>query len=85
VKAFNAEGFACASPKATMYLWLPLPSGVSSVAFHQRLLEEEGVVVLPGRGLGEGGEGFFRVSFITAPERIAEAAKRAGRVIKGMK
>ena len=84
VAAFRAEGFACEPPRATMYLWLPLPAGVLSTAFHERLIEEEGVIVLPGRGLGEGGEGFFRVSFITAPERIAEAAKRAGRVLRKM-
>jgi LL-diaminopimelate aminotransferase len=82
VDAFRAEGFACESPRATMYLWLPLPPGVLSTPFHQQLLEDEGVIVLPGRGLGEGGEGFFRVSFITAPERLAEAARRAGRVLR---
>jgi LL-diaminopimelate aminotransferase len=84
VEAFRAEGFACESPRATMYLWLPLPTGVMSTPFHEQLLEKEGVIVLPGRGLGEGGEGFFRVSFITSPERIREAAKRAGRVMRAM-
>jgi len=39
------------------------------------------VIVLPGSGLGAGGEGFFRISFITSPERIAEAAVRAGKVL----
>jgi LL-diaminopimelate aminotransferase len=84
VNSFRAAGFACDVPQATMYLWLPLPAGVPSTAFHERLLKDEHVIVLPGRGLGEGGEGFFRVSFITAPERIAEAAVRAGRVLRAM-
>jgi len=35
-------------------------------AVHERLIEQEGVIVLPRRGLGEGGEGYFRVSFITS-------------------
>lgn len=83
VDAFRANGFRCESPKGTMYLWLPLPAGVPSAAFADRLLEDEGVVVLPGSGLGAGGEGFFRVSFITSPERIADAAVRAGRVLAG--
>jgi LL-diaminopimelate aminotransferase len=39
-------------------------------------------VVLPGSLFGPGGEGFFRVSFITSPERLREAAQRAGRVLK---
>ena len=81
VEAFRANGFPCESPKGSMYLWLPLPEGVPSLEFHERLMAEEGVIVLPGSGLGAGGEGFFRVSFITSPERIAEAARRAGKVL----
>jgi len=82
VEAFRAAGFACELPRATMYLWLPLPAGVPSGAFAERLLNEEGVVVLPGSSFGAGGEGFFRISFITSPERIAQAAERAGRVLE---
>ena len=84
VAAFRAEGFIVNVPKASMYLWVPLPAGVSSVEFHERLMNEEGVIVLAGKSLGAGGEGFFRVSFITSPARIAEAAIRAGRVLKRM-
>jgi LL-diaminopimelate aminotransferase len=84
VTAFNEAGFPCVAPKATMYLWLPLPDGLPSALFAERLLTEEGVVVLPGSALGAGGEGFFRISFIAAPERIAEAAVRAGRVLNGL-
>ena len=81
VKAFHEAGFGCDVPRATMYLWLQLPEGVPSAAFAERLLEEEGVVVLPGSAFGVGGEGFFRISFIVSPERLAEAAARAGRVL----
>jgi len=82
VSAFRAAGFDCESPRATMYLWIPLPDGVPSAAFAERLMEDEGVIVLPGSGFGAGGEGFFRISFITSPARIAEAAVRAGRVLQ---
>ena len=81
VTAFRAAGFACEVPRATMYLWLALPPEIPSADFAERLLEDEGVVVMPGSGFGAGGEGFFRISFITSPERIAEAARRAGRVL----
>ena len=85
VTAFRANGFpGVESPKASMYLWVPLPPGVSSLAFHERLMKEEGVIALAGSSLGAGGEGFFRVSFVTSPERIAEAAVRAGRVLRRM-
>ena len=84
VDAFRAAGFSCEVPQATMYLWIALPDGVPSALFAERLLEDEGVVVMPGSGFGAGGEGFFRISFITSPERIAEAAKRAGRVLASL-
>ncbi|HXT47300.1 MAG TPA: aminotransferase class I/II-fold pyridoxal phosphate-dependent enzyme [Gemmatimonadaceae bacterium] len=84
VAAFNEAGFACVAPKATMYLWLPLPEGMPSAVFAERLLTEEGVVVLPGSALGAGGEGFFRISFIAPPDRMREAARRAGRVLSGL-
>jgi LL-diaminopimelate aminotransferase len=84
VAAFNANGFRCETPRATMYLWIPLPDGMPSAVFAERLLEDEGVVVMPGASFGAGGEGFFRISFITSPERLAEAAVRAGRVLASM-
>ena len=84
VAAFGEAGFDCRPPAATMYLWLPLPPGIASATFATRLLEDEGVVVLPGSAFGAGGEGYFRISFITSPERIAEAARRAGRVLAAL-
>jgi len=83
VAAFRDAGFECEVPQATMYLWIPLPEGVASADFAERLMEDEGVIVLPGSGFGAGGEGFFRISFIAPPERIREAAVRAGRVLAG--
>jgi LL-diaminopimelate aminotransferase len=81
VEAFRAAGFAVTAPRAAMYLWIPLPDGLPSAVFADRLLNEEGVVVMPGSAFGAGGEGYVRVSFITSPARLAEAAERAGRVL----
>jgi len=81
VTAFRNAGFAVESPAATMYLWIPLPEGMASKTFADRLMEDEGVIVMPGSGFGAGGEGFFRISFIVPPERLREAAVRAGRVL----
>lgn len=84
VAAFRANGFQAEVPQATMYLWMPLPARIASKAFADRLREEQGVIVLPGSGFGAGGEGFFRISFIQSPQRIAEAARRAGAVLAAM-
>ncbi len=84
VRAFRDAGFECDVPRATMYLWITLPDGVRSAEFSERLLLDEGVVVMAGSAFGAGGEGFFRISFITSPARIAEAAQRAGRLLAAM-
>jgi len=42
VKAFRENGFTCESPKGTMYLWLPLPDGIASAEFAERLLGRSG-------------------------------------------
>ncbi|HKH94443.1 MAG TPA: aminotransferase class I/II-fold pyridoxal phosphate-dependent enzyme [Gemmatimonadaceae bacterium] len=84
VSSFRAAGFECDVPRATMYLWIKLPEGIASAAFAERLLEEQGVVVMSGSSFGAGGEGFFRISFIQSPARIAEAAQRAGALLSSM-
>lgn len=81
VEAFRAAGFTCQVPKAAMYLWIPLPDGITSQVFADRLMDDEGVIVMPGTGFGASGEGFFRISFIAPPDRLREAAVRAGRVL----
>ena len=84
VASFRAAGFECDVPRATMYLWIKLPEGIASASFTERLLEEQGVVVMAGSSFGVGGEGFFRISFIQSPARIAEAAHRAGALLASM-
>ncbi len=49
--------------------------------FARDLLEQEGLAVLAGSVFGAGGEGFVRLSFITEPERLREAAVRMARVL----
>ncbi|UCG86450.1 MAG: aminotransferase class I/II-fold pyridoxal phosphate-dependent enzyme [Gemmatimonadota bacterium] len=81
VRCFREVGFEVEAPKATMYLWIELPSGVTSVDFAQRVLEEQGVAVLPGSALGSSGEGYFRIALTVGAERTREAAARIGRVL----
>ncbi|HET6681447.1 MAG TPA: aminotransferase class I/II-fold pyridoxal phosphate-dependent enzyme, partial [Gemmatimonadaceae bacterium] len=81
VSAFRDAGFEVQAPKATMYLWIPLPDGIPDRLFADRLMDEEGVIVMPGSGFGAGGAGFFRISFIVEPARLREAATRAGRLL----
>jgi LL-diaminopimelate aminotransferase len=82
VQALAAHGFTCETPKAAMYLWVPLPAGVESRTFAMKALEETGVVVLPGSGFGPAGEGFFRIALTVGAERITEGVKRLGTVLE---
>src|SRR5437899_6209892 len=79
--ALRAQGFEPETPRATMYIWVPLPEGLPSAAFQRRALEEAGVVVMPGSGFGGGGEGFFRVALTVATPRLVEGAARLGKVL----
>lgn len=81
VAAFRSAGFDVDTPRATMYLWIPVPNGEPSEAFALRALEAEGVIVLPGASLGQGGEGFFRVALTADGDRLSEAARRLGTVV----
>jgi len=65
-------------PRATFYLWIPVPSGFDSVGFAAHLLEHAGVVVTPGIGYGTRGSGYIRISLTAPDERIAEAIQRIG-------
>jgi LL-diaminopimelate aminotransferase len=82
VEALREVGFAVRRPRATMYLWVPVPGDEAGADFTWRALEQEGVVLLPGSALGTGGEGFFRVALTTTEERLREAARRLGRLLR---
>lgn len=75
-EALTRVGWPISLPKATFYLWAPLPTGPSSKAFALDLLEATGVAVAPGAFFGAGGEGYVRLSVTAATERIVEAARR---------
>lgn len=80
VEALRRAGFQVSPPRATMYCWVPVPGGEPSETFASRALEQEGVVVLPGGGLGRGGEGFVRLALTVEEDRLEAAAERLGRV-----
>jgi LL-diaminopimelate aminotransferase len=76
VSALADIGVDIEPPKATIYVWAPVPEGRTSVSFAELVLDEAAVVVSPGSMYGPSGEGFFRISLTTPDERIAEAMAR---------
>jgi LL-diaminopimelate aminotransferase len=75
VSQMKKAGFELDTPKASFYLWIKTPRGYSSAEFASRLLEK-GVVVTPGNGFGEPGEGYFRIALTQKKERLEEAMQR---------
>ena len=80
VAALTESGIEATAPCATMYLWVPVPGGLSE-PFARRALMEQGVVIMPGAALGAGGEGFFRAALTQPPARLREAARRLARLL----
>jgi LL-diaminopimelate aminotransferase len=76
VAALAEIGIRVDSPKATIYIWAPVPSGHTSASFAELVLERSAVVVGPGSMYGPSGEGFFRISLTTPDERLTEAVQR---------
>jgi LL-diaminopimelate aminotransferase len=75
VQGLRDAGFELQVPKASFYLWIKVPEGYTSARLASRLLEE-GVVVTPGNGFGEPGEGYFRIALTQKKERLAQAIER---------
>jgi len=63
-------------PKATFYVWCPIPAAFKSKEFTALLLREAGIVTTPGSGFGEPGEGYVRMALTVSKERIEEAVSR---------
>lgn len=69
-------GFEFQKPKATFYLWVKVPSGFTSSEFCKRVLQDLAIVVTPGNGFGEKGEGYFRIALTVGVDRLKEAVGR---------
>ena len=69
----NSIGWNIKPPRATFYVWAPVPKGYDSIGFASHVLDEVGVNITPGVGFGAHGEGYFRLS-VTAPDARLEQA-----------
>lgn len=76
-------GLDCARPDGAFYIFPCIrSSGLDSMGFSRRLLEEEKVAVVPGTAFGEVGEGFVRISYASSHENLKEALDRIERFLR---
>jgi LL-diaminopimelate aminotransferase len=75
--ALARAGVEVRRPRATIYVWAPVPEGfASSAAYCEHVLERAAVAISPGDAYGPSGAGFFRISLTTPDERLLEAVER---------
>lgn len=76
VAGLREYGFTVDMPQATFYIWAGVPQGHDSMGLAKKLIEEVGVVCIPGAGFGPAGEGYVRFALTVPVEQIALAMKK---------
>lgn len=80
VDGLNSLGWNLERPKSAFYVWIPVPPGYTSMSFAADMLTKVGILVIPGIGYGEHGEGYVRMSLTVNGdqngERVEEAIER---------
>ena len=74
----NALGWKVEKPKATMFVWAPIPEQykhLGSLEFSKKLLQEAKVAVSPGIGFGDYGDDFVRFGLIENEHRTRQALR----------
>ena len=85
IDGLNSLGWNVPKPKATMYIWAPIPEryrAMGSMEFSRRLLTEAEVLVSPGIAFGERGEGYIRISLVENEHRIRQAIRNIRKVFR---
>ncbi|MDQ6662771.1 MAG: aminotransferase class I/II-fold pyridoxal phosphate-dependent enzyme, partial [Acidobacteriota bacterium] len=85
VTGLNRAGWPVESPKGSMFLWAALPKEhrhLGSLEFSKLLMKEALVAVSPGVGFGPMGEGHVRFAFVENEQRIRQATRAIGRLLK---
>ncbi len=78
IEGLKNAGWIIEPPKATMFVWSEIPEQfrkMGSLEFSKFLIKEAGVVVSPGIGFGESGEGFVRFALVENEHRIRQATR----------
>jgi LL-diaminopimelate aminotransferase len=76
VQALRSIGMRVQPPKASLYVWARVPDGLTSAEFTARMIDDIGVVVTPGTGYGQYGEGFVRLSLTVPDDQLEEGVRR---------
>ena len=76
VAALTKIGMSVVPPQASLYVWARIPEGYTSADYAAKLIEEAAVVVTPGSGYGQYGEGYVRLSLTLPDDQLDEGVRR---------
>jgi LL-diaminopimelate aminotransferase len=76
MKGLSDLGWKARRPKAGPFIWAKVPPRYSSVGFVRMLLRKAGVLVSPGFGFGEHGEGYVRIALNRPANELDKALAR---------
>lgn len=86
IESFSRAGWDLPVPKASMYVWAPVPARfahLGALGFAKELIEKANVAVSPGVGFGEQGEQFVRIALVENEQRIRQAARQVRAFFQG--
>lgn len=86
IEKLNEMEMNAISPEGAFYIFIHIPDqyGSDDVKFCEDLARKARVGVTPGSLFGPGGEGYFRVSYATSDENLAEAMDRMNDFISSL-
>ncbi|WP_297062440.1 pyridoxal phosphate-dependent aminotransferase [Thermococcus sp.] len=85
-KRLNEMGLPTVKPKGAFYIFPRIrETGLTDKEFSELMLREARVAVVPGSAFGKAGEGYIRISYATAYEKLEEAMDRMEKVLKEKK
>ncbi|MYL33672.1 aminotransferase class I/II-fold pyridoxal phosphate-dependent enzyme [Pontibacillus yanchengensis] len=76
VEGLQEQGWHIAPPKGSFFMWMRVPEGFTSESFADDLIDKARMVVAPGIGFGDYGEGFVRIGLVNSEEQLKEALNR---------
>ena len=85
VEGLNDAGWPVAKPKASMFVWAPIPEAfrhMGSLEFTKFLLDEAAVAVSPGIGFGEYGDDYVRFGLVENEHRTRQAIRNIRRLMR---
>ena len=75
-RGLSRIGWKVPDGQGTMFVWAPIPENyTSSEKFSMDLMDQAGVIVVPGTAFGKLGEGYVRMALVYPKEEIEKAVQ----------